>query len=187
MEVNLVMFKPNGARKNFPLVGEKVVIGRAASCDLQIPLLAVSRRHCEIWIAEGQVKVRDLASSNGTFVNNERVNDASLAAGDRLVIGPVVFTIQIDGQPDGIQQVKTRGQKLSEASHAGGEFDLDAEIAAGLGDTGLDDSSLDEVLFGEDDEGGDDATKGLLDEDDPMAALEAMGDEGEENDKADKG
>jgi pSer/pThr/pTyr-binding forkhead associated (FHA) protein len=186
MEVNLVMFKPNGMRKDFPLVGEKVVIGRAASCDLQIPLLSVSRRHCEISISDGGVKVRDLASSNGTFVNNERVNDAPLGAGDRLVIGPVVFTIQINGQPEGIQHVKTRGQKLSEASHAGGEFDLDAEIAAGLGDTGLDDSSLDQVLLGDDEDESSDAAKDL-DEVDPMAALEAMSDEGEKKDKGKKG
>jgi len=187
METSLVMFKPNGQRKDFPLVNENTVIGRAEDCDLRIPLLSVSRRHCEITISESGVSVRDLASSNGTYVNNQRANEADLEAGDRLVIGPIVFTIQIDGQPEEIQPVKTRGQVLAEKSHAGTEqIDLDAEIAAGLEDSGADDSAMGEtsvtseqpevVLSEAEDQGQED--------EDPLSALEAMASQNEDEEDA---
>jgi len=180
MEVNLVMFKPNGSRKNFPLLGSSTVVGRAEDCGLRIPLLSVSRRHCEIAVMGGKLTVKDLASSNGTYVNNQRVNEAELSPGDRLVIGPVVFTIQIDGKPEGVQQVKTRGQKLAEGSHAGAEspLDIDAEIAAELGNE-LEDSGLDEVVLGEDTSVGP-AESGDTDQADPMSALEISDEDGDD-------
>ena len=52
---------------------------------MRIPLVSVSRRHCEINLAEEEVRVKDLASSNGTYVNNKRINDCPLSAGDRLI------------------------------------------------------------------------------------------------------
>lgn len=144
MEVRLVMFKANGQRKDFPIINDGAVIGRAETCDLRIPLLSVSRRHCELMVAGGEVKVRDLASSNGTYVNNRRVNEQVLHAGDRLVVGPIVFTVQIDGQPEGIHPVKTKGQKLAERVKgpppAGDRLeDLEADIAEemGLGETAM--------------------------------------------------
>jgi pSer/pThr/pTyr-binding forkhead associated (FHA) protein len=114
MDVKLVMFRPDGQRKDFPLRNPVTVIGRGDNCDLRVPVVSVSRRHCELTAAGSQAKVKDLASSNGTYVNNRRVNEAPLHAGDRLVIGPVVFTVQIDGVPEEIKPVKTRGQRLAE-------------------------------------------------------------------------
>ena len=194
MEVNLVMFKPNGRRKDFPLVNENTVIGRAEDCDLRIPLLSVSRRHCEITLSDNGATVRDLASSNGTYVNNQRANEADLEAGDRLVIGPIVFTVQIDGRPEEIQPVKTRGQVLAEGSHGGGEeVDLDAEIAAGLEDSGAEESGLDETSVttehpeiepSEAEEIVLSEAEGQAEEDDPLSALEAMASQNEEEDDA---
>lgn len=177
MQVNLVMFKPNGSRKDFPLVNNRTIIGRAESCDLQIPLLSVSRRHCEISIEGDKLTVKDLASSNGTYVNNERINKSEVKAGDRLVIGPVVFTMQVDGEPEEIQQIKTRGQLLAEGSRAGEEtpVDLESEIAAGLG-SGADDSGAGEMELAE--TAVNPARSGEETGDaDPMSALEAISDE----------
>jgi predicted component of type VI protein secretion system len=107
MDVNLIMFKNDGTRKDFALSRSKTVIGRGEQCALKIPLLSVSRRHCEL--IKGQTLiVRDLASSNGTFVNNARVNEKELNAGDRLTIGPICFTVQIDGKPAEIKPVKAK-------------------------------------------------------------------------------
>jgi pSer/pThr/pTyr-binding forkhead associated (FHA) protein len=54
-------------------------------------------------------QIRDLGSVNGTFVNNNRVSsEQKLGPGDHIVIGPVVFTVQIDGKPDKVPRVKTR-------------------------------------------------------------------------------
>jgi pSer/pThr/pTyr-binding forkhead associated (FHA) protein len=120
MEVNLVMFKSDGQRKDFPLTNPVSVIGRGEACELQIPLLNVSRRHCELRIEQGVIRVKDLASSNGTYLNNQRINEDELSAGDRLAIGPIVFTVQVDGQPDEVAPVKSRGQVLAEGAAADG-------------------------------------------------------------------
>ena len=137
MDVKLVVFKPSGQRKDFPLPSQRTVIGRGEDCELQVPLANVSRRHCELTLEGDELKVTDLGSSNGTFVNNEQVNEQVLSAGDRVVVGPVAFTIQIDGEPEDIKPVKTRGQKMAEAGESG-IVDLEADIVAGGGEPELD-------------------------------------------------
>jgi len=132
MDLKLVMFKANGQRKDFPVVSPVTTIGRAEDCDLRIPLLSVSRRHCELTVSEDVAKIKDLGSSNGTYVNNARVNEGALKPGDRLVVGPVVFTVQIDGAPEEIHPVKTRGQKIAEGAEGQVEevVDLEADASA---------------------------------------------------------
>jgi len=132
MDIRLVMFKNSGQRKDFPLLNPVTVIGRSEKCDLRVPLLAVSRRHCELRMSDGGLAVKDLASSNGTYVNNKRINEAALSAGDRLVVGPVVFTIQVDGVPGEIRPVKTRARRSAEAGRGVAEeiVDLEADIAS---------------------------------------------------------
>lgn len=107
MELSLVMFKADGTRREFPVTRDRIVIGRKPTCDLRIPLLSVSRQHCEIKLNDGQVTVRDLGSSNGTFHNSERIQEQTLSPGDELTIGPVVFTVVIDGQPEHIEPVRS--------------------------------------------------------------------------------
>ena len=120
MDVNLVMFKSDGQRKDFPLTNSVSVIGRGEECDLQIPLLNVSRRHCELRLDQGIIRVKDLASSNGTYLNNQRISEGELASGDRLAIGPIVFTVQVDGQPEEVSPIKSRGQMVAEGAAADG-------------------------------------------------------------------
>src|SRR5690349_9929968 len=107
MDVKLVMFKSDGQRREFELSNPETTIGRAAECDLRIPLASVSRRHCLITIEEDAVNIRDLGSSNGTFVNNRRIQESPLNPGDVLVLGPVIFTTVIDGQPQRIKPIPT--------------------------------------------------------------------------------
>jgi len=101
MDVNLVLFKRDGTQKTFALPSNLTVIGRRHDCDLSIPLMEVSRRHCQLELSEDSLKVRDLGSRNGTFVNDQTVNgDTLVKAGDYLKIGPLVFQLQIDGKPE---------------------------------------------------------------------------------------
>jgi pSer/pThr/pTyr-binding forkhead associated (FHA) protein len=136
MDAKLVMFKANGNRKDFSIKAGLTVIGRGEDCDLRVPIMSVSRRHCELANEGEAVKVKDLGSSNGTYINNQRVNEAELSAGDRLVIGPIVFTVQINGQPEEIKPVKTRGQRLAEAGEPGMDevVDLEADVTSSSGD-----------------------------------------------------
>lgn len=132
MDVKLVMFKRDGQRKDFMVGHDKTLIGRGEDCALRVPLLSVSRRHCELVKAEADLTVRDLASSNGTYVNNQRVNEKQLKPGDRLSIGPVIFTVQIDGAPEQIKPVKSKAKAAAAAVTPGqqGEeiVDLEADI-----------------------------------------------------------
>ena len=63
--------------------------GRGATIMLAHPL--VSRQHCELYEANGQLMVRDLGSLNGTFVNNQRVTESCVPPGELLTIGTVTF------------------------------------------------------------------------------------------------
>jgi pSer/pThr/pTyr-binding forkhead associated (FHA) protein len=99
MNVNLVLFKKNGSTKAFPLPQTVTVIGRQQHCDLCIPLMVVSRKHCEISQDGGVLRVRDLGSRNGVLVNGKKVAESVLKAGDKLQVGPVSLAVQIDGQP----------------------------------------------------------------------------------------
>ena len=99
MNANLVLLKTNGTTKTFPLPGSVTVVGRQQECDLCIPLMVVSRKHCEINQDGGILRVRDLGSRNGTLVNGKKIADAVLNPGDTLHIGPVSFAIQLDGVP----------------------------------------------------------------------------------------
>lgn len=102
MDVTLVLFKKDGSQKTFPLPSHVTVIGRRKDCDLRIPLKAVSRKHCQLSSNSEALKIRDLDSHNGTYLNNKRIDEAKAKLGDYLKIGPLTFLIQIDGQPEKI-------------------------------------------------------------------------------------
>ena len=99
MQVVLVTFKADGQRRSFPLQREATVLGRREDCDIRIPLGEVSRKHCRLIIEADTLRAEDMGSSNGTFVNGARVQEAIIQAGDALQIGSVVFVVQIDGVP----------------------------------------------------------------------------------------
>jgi pSer/pThr/pTyr-binding forkhead associated (FHA) protein len=99
MQVVLVMFRGDGERRSFSIVHDVTVIGRREDCDFRIPLGEISRKHCRL-IKDGDgLRAEDLGSSNGTFVNGSRVQEAALSPGDTLKVGSVVFVVQIDGEP----------------------------------------------------------------------------------------
>ena len=102
MDVNLVLFKKNGSQKIFSLPSNTTVIGRRHDCDLCIPLMSVSRRHCQLNLNKETLKIRDLGSHNGTYLNGERIDEATVQPGDYIEIGPLTFLLQIDGQPEEI-------------------------------------------------------------------------------------
>ena len=99
MQAVLVMFRSDGERRSFSVARDITVIGRREDCDLRIPLGDISRKHCRL-IRDGEtMRLEDLGSSNGTFHNGQRVQEATLSAGDSVQVGPVVFVLQVDGVP----------------------------------------------------------------------------------------
>jgi pSer/pThr/pTyr-binding forkhead associated (FHA) protein len=72
------------------LAGGIRTIGRATGADFIVDAPLVSRVHCRLTaLPGGELEVRDLNSTNGTFVNGERVESAVLSSGDRLQVGRV--------------------------------------------------------------------------------------------------
>lgn len=75
------------------------VIGRAPECNLRIAAGQISRKHCEILVGDAGVRVRDLGSSNGTFVGDERIEpyeDVPVPPGSALSVGGVRFVVRYE-------------------------------------------------------------------------------------------
>jgi pSer/pThr/pTyr-binding forkhead associated (FHA) protein len=69
-------------------------VGRAARADFVIEGALVSRIHCRLTAGDEKLEVEDLASTNGTFVNDRRVDRAQLASGDRLRVGRIELKVE---------------------------------------------------------------------------------------------
>jgi len=73
--------------------GAVKTVGRAPRADFILDVALVSRLHCRLSAEEDRLEVVDLSSTNGTFVNDKRVERALLGNGDRLRVGRVELTI----------------------------------------------------------------------------------------------
>jgi pSer/pThr/pTyr-binding forkhead associated (FHA) protein len=177
MEVKLVVFKSTGQRKVINVTESTTVVGRGEECDVHVPVGSVSRRHSELTVKGKDLLIKDLASSNGTYVNGARVTQAKLKAGDRVAIGPIIFTVQIDGQPTEIRPVKARTPQLPEAAEQARKDDElidlatasenDDDAMAALANAAKDDSDILPAQAG-------DSGMGMPLDDDPISALEAL-------------
>ena len=74
--------------------GAVKTVGRAPRADFILDVALVSRLHCRLTAADNQLEVLDLKSTNGTFVNDKRIDKAKLSTGDRLRIGRVELTVE---------------------------------------------------------------------------------------------
>ena len=75
------------------------IIGRSVDASLTLNTTTVSRRHCELYSDDG-LFVRNLGSTNGTLVNEQRITGpAALATGDQLQVGPVIFRVHCEPEP----------------------------------------------------------------------------------------
>ncbi|MBC8377740.1 MAG: FHA domain-containing protein [Planctomycetes bacterium] len=116
MQVNLVFLKKDGTTSSFELPSTVTFIGRRQDCDFCIPLMVVSRRHCEISQDFGKISARDLRSRNGTLVNGQPIEETQLKAGDVLKIGPIEFVVQIDGVPESFEEYLSEREVQPEVS-----------------------------------------------------------------------
>jgi diguanylate cyclase (GGDEF)-like protein len=90
----IILLHPPGPDigKRTPLVQKRYVVGRDAEADLVISRSSVSRQHSKLMLdAEGQWHVEDLGSTNGTFVNEERITKRRLIDGDQVRFGDAIF------------------------------------------------------------------------------------------------
>lgn len=108
-ELKVVEGKHQGAV--IPINRKKFLVGREEDCHLRPNSDLVSRHHCVFTIDDYSVRLRDLGSTNGTLVNNARVNgQVELKDGDKIRIGKLLFQIVIRATvPAGVGASSTAG------------------------------------------------------------------------------
>jgi len=74
--------------------GTARTVGRAPTADFILNVALVSRLHCRLVASDDALSVEDLASTNGTFLNNQRIDQAIATGGDRLRIGRVELMVE---------------------------------------------------------------------------------------------
>ncbi len=83
--------------KKFNLDNPSLIIGRSSKCDVQIDQESVSRNHCKLINTGKSVLVRDLGSTNGTYVNDDPVDEHVLRDGDLIKVGRTIFKFLTGG------------------------------------------------------------------------------------------
>src|SRR5277367_6567957 len=86
----------------FPIATDKqILVGRSSDLDMVLVEDMVSRKHARIAMQGEQIWIEDLGSTNGTFVNGEKIKRARLKEGDRVLIGTSILkVIAGDGSAD---------------------------------------------------------------------------------------
>ena len=96
MAINLIVAEGKHRGQTIALPRTQFVIGRDASCHLRPVSPDVSKFHCAIAHQGDRIVVRDLKSTNGTFLNGERITGTAKARdGDMLGVGPLKFVFKV--------------------------------------------------------------------------------------------
>ena len=111
--------------KRFELDRPMLSIGRDASCTVQLNDTEVSRKHSELRISDESAAITDLSSSNGTFLNGKRIDQAPLTSGDRIQLGRTLMIYtespsvsEIANQVDIVRATAGDSQIISSLSRA---------------------------------------------------------------------
>jgi adenylate cyclase len=118
-------------------LGRTLVVGRAVTSDIPIYDPTISRRHAEVSLTETGVLVKDLGSSNGTFLNGAKVAEAEAAADDVVTFGKVAFRVKEVTAPAPRPQVVPTpitppGAFASPKSAAGGTIVRQLPVSGGV-------------------------------------------------------
>ncbi|MEM7355133.1 MAG: sigma 54-interacting transcriptional regulator [Acidobacteriota bacterium] len=111
-------------------------VGSDPSCHLCLPQAGVSKRHARLVVEDGRVQVEDLASKNGTFVNDQQIDARAIEPGDRVTFGAVSLFLEtiapeearlaIDlGQPTTAQSTNAETSTYFASSSASARRDLE--------------------------------------------------------------
>jgi pSer/pThr/pTyr-binding forkhead associated (FHA) protein len=78
---------------------DRTTIGRVEDNTFQIADPSVSSHHCEVHLRGGEVFIRDLNSTNGSFIGNDKITEQVLKPGQVLRLGQVELKLQVEGAP----------------------------------------------------------------------------------------
>ncbi|MEO6951583.1 MAG: DUF4388 domain-containing protein [Polyangia bacterium] len=105
----------------FPLrTDREIVVGRSSELDMVLVEDMVSRKHATITATSDAILIQDLGSTNGTFVNGEKIKKVRLKEGDRILIGTsIIKLVQADGaltEEKAREQLRVTGQRQTVAN-----------------------------------------------------------------------
>lgn len=115
----LHIFLSDSSQQTFDIVEEKTTVGRIEGNSLRLDDPSVSSHHAEILLIGDQLHVRDLGSTNGTFLNGEPIADAALNPGDEVRFGAVVC--MVGGQENIISDAQPLPDSAAPATLAASE------------------------------------------------------------------
>lgn len=90
----LVLLSEGFTGRSYDLKAEKTAVGRVADNAFEIPEASVSSHHAELLLRGNELLVRDLGSTNGTFINGERVTEGVVKPGQILRLGMVEMRLE---------------------------------------------------------------------------------------------
>ena len=109
----LILMYGGSEKKPWPLNKDVVTVGRAKGCDIALEAPDVSGLHCVVWAFQGGYQVRDCNSRAGTFLNGDRITEATLRDADILQVGPFSFRLDVPSSPKkGVAQREERAKRL---------------------------------------------------------------------------
>jgi pSer/pThr/pTyr-binding forkhead associated (FHA) protein len=131
----LVVLTEGFTGASLELKGEKLTLGRVEDNSFQIAEPSVSSHHCEVFLRGKDVVVKDLSSTNGTFVDGEQVTEAVVPPGHILRLGSVEMRLEA-GAPGPTEKQKLgqtlpipQGVKLNDLGAKPGTHVTDAAFA----------------------------------------------------------
>ena len=104
-----IIIQAGGEKKAYNVQKGTVTLGRGPENSIRLKEFKASRRHCQIVIDEQGVKIVDLASVNGTFVNGVQVTEKPIAPNDKIQIGATTIIVE-DGRQSTGAVGKTAGK-----------------------------------------------------------------------------
>jgi diguanylate cyclase (GGDEF)-like protein len=87
----LVVIYGDDLGRRVPLGSEPCIVGRSSKCDVQVDQESVSRNHCRVSFNGKTYTIRDLGSTNGTYVNDELIDEVNLRDGDQIKVGRTIM------------------------------------------------------------------------------------------------
>jgi hypothetical protein len=98
----------------FPMPEEgEIVIGRSSDLDMVLVEDMVSRRHAKFIMSAGELYLQDLGSTNGSFVNGEKVTRTKLNEGDRILIGTSIIKVVLTSAETSLEEAKADLQNMA--------------------------------------------------------------------------
>ena len=118
MVIRFVVLAPDSKKGSFA-VRLPIIVGRSEEAKFRIQQDRVSRKHCEFFSADGRVFIRDLGSTNGTFLEDEQVPTSAkvpVPSGAVVRVGSLVFRVEYEEATDGT--TTATGPRIDEADDA---------------------------------------------------------------------